>query len=392
MNVMSALVLAASVASAAAASNCSNPVFAKKAWGAPALELVAGKPQPHPTNPTYPCQAFAGGDSCCSNKTLESIQYFFKIGDELLNQTGMAIQNNDYPSQIASTISGQMNLLCSFVEELAFPSLKQDCEDAKSIVTKYSKELASAAQEVVETELTCAKGLSNYFKGALCFACEDEWEKFVIVDDEGDLVGFNVNHATCTSIVDECEPVNAAVIKVAQTAVDFAEALINELTSSLWPSMNLNLDDLINDLPDSCGGTMGNPGDCETFYCDSGVVSGISTPSQSNWGSNTAALSVAQRRALDAVMTASATVNTYTSAGYDAYSVGKADVPDQLTFPGWGIALIVVAVVLVVGAAVAGVVVVRRRRGVSRSVQYATTTAATTTAAPTEGAYGSFHE
>eukprot|EP00750_Incisomonas_marina_P008094 INCI15222.1.p1 GENE.INCI15222.1~~INCI15222.1.p1 ORF type:complete len:412 (-),score=73.88 INCI15222.1:413-1648(-) len=391
--------------SSAMALNCSNPVFSNRMFGAPGLDLVVGAPQPHPAaakgDPALPCSAFANKDSCCTNETLQQINYYFQMGDELLNQTGMLIQNNDYPSKLEALVTAQMELICTSINENYFPTLAADCRKAESILTTYTDKLSQAAQDVVEAELKCAQGLSNYFKGVLCFACEADWDKYLVRDIDEAITGLNLNEDTCDSIVRECEPVNDAVIKVATTAVDFADAMLTEFTGGLWPALNVNLDDLVNDLPDSCGGTMGSPGDCKTFYCESGAVSGMLTPTQSNWGWNTVTeahtrqLTVAQRRALEAVAaTTSSSVNVYTSNGYDAYRVGAADVPSGLQ--PWAVALIAVAAVAVVATVVA-VVVVRRSRGVSRSVQYSTRTSVSAqppsaTNAVTAGAYGSFKD
>jgi len=379
--VLQVVCCAAVAATASAAANCSNPVFQGEGlFGAPALTLRSGAPKPFPENAQaddYPCSVYAGEDSCCSNKTLEQIDFYFALGDYVLNQTGMLIQDNDYPSKFEQLVSAQMTLLCSFVNKNLFPTLSQDCDQASDLVTKYSKEMSQAAQDVAEAELKCAEALSAYYKGVLCFACEKDWDQY-LVSEAGIFTALNLNDNTCTSIVDQCTPVNTGVHTVANVAVEFVEALLDMFSGGSW-SFNLDVNALVDSLPDACGGTMGSPGDCTQFYCNSSAVSGMQTPTQSNWGflNN-------NNRALEALQ-AAASSNMYTATGYDAYGVGAADV-HTLEMQPWAIALIAVAVVVVIAGVVAGVLLVRRRRATSRSVQYSTSEKET---APSTTTYGS---
>jgi hypothetical protein len=357
----------------ATAPNCSNPVFIDELFGAPSLALVLGQPQPHPKGADLPCQAFNNKDSCCTNETLFIIGEVFSTGQELINAVSEAISTNDYPSELAALVSAQMTIVCAAAS--IFPQLASACNSAASILTQYTKELTQAADDVVQAELQCARGLSNYLKGVLCFACEANWDQYLVHDAENVISALDINQQTCDSIVDDCGPVNTAVANLAVTAVNLVNAVTNELTSSQWPGLNININ-TIKALPDTCGGTLGSPGDCTSFYCDN-IVSGMTGPSQANWGAPAAAL---QARLLEVVAaSATSSVNVYTSNGYPAYAVGAADYPQGLA--GWAVALIVIVVVgVVVAGAVVGVIAVQRRRGAAKSISraYQATTTSTT--------------
>jgi hypothetical protein len=364
--------------------DCSNPVFdAAPLFGAPSLPLVQGAPQPHPQGSDLPCQAFKNQDSCCTNETLKIIGEAFAGGEQLLDDASEAISTNDYPTQLAALVTAQMDLVCA--AQGAFPQLQADCDSAANVLSQYTKELTQAAEDVAQAELQCARGLGNYLKGVLCFACEAKWDQYLVRDAENVISALNINQATCDSIVSDCAPVNAAVTSLALKAVDFVNDIIKVLAGSQWPSVNINVN-TIKALPDTCGGTLGSPGNCEAFYCDN-IVSGVSGPSQSNWGSSASSSFMAlQARVLGAVVaSASTSVNVYTANGYPAYAVGSADDPASV-FPGWAVALIVIVVVaVVVGAAVVGVLAVQRRRGAAKSVHGAYQTTTTT-----GSDYGSF--
>lgn len=346
---------------AGAASNCSNPVFLGDGlFGAPALELNTDGPLPYSSQTTDgPCSAYADMDVCCSESALEQIDFYFELGDTVLNATGMLIENNDYPTEVESLISGEMDLVCSFVSQDLFPTLYQDCEQASDIVSQYSADMVQAAEDVASAEIKCAQALATYYKGVLCFACEPSWDKYLIRDADNVVTALNLNNNTCASIVEECAAVNTAVHKVADVAVEFVDSLL-DLFSSGSTSFSLSVDSLVDSLPDACGGTMGSAGDCTDYYCRSSAVSGMQTPTQTNWG-----FLSGSSRALEALK-ATTSSNLYTATGYDAYSVGEADSGEDATAPWVAAAVAVPSVAVVIGVAV----YIRRRMTSSRSTHF----------------------
>lgn len=359
---------AAIVGSVAAAPNCSNPVFVDGSFNAPKLSMVSGAPKPHPkytgAAASLPCAAYAGASaSCCTEQTLTEIADFFEEGDALLEAASQAIQDNDYPTQLADELTSGMDTLCGFLGNLPFGGLAATCKAAEEVVDDYAGKMAQAAEDIVAAEIDCAQALRTYFKGVLCFACSPIWDEYLVFDASGALVGLEVNQNTCVRIVDECAAVNTGVIAVAELATSFAEDLITAFSSGLFSP---NLGDLVTDLPDACGGTLGAPGNCDDFYCHT-LLSGANTPVQANWGWAGAG-GLARARALAAVQAASASVNVYTATGYDAAQVGAADEPAQGGLSAGGAAAVAIVVILVIAGATTGVVLhVRGKAGVSRS-------------------------
>lgn len=365
MAAMAAVANAEGVTTTTAASvsgKCANPVFNNGGLlGAPELATLQDEPQPFPAateENAWPCQAYSSDDTCCDANTLTQIGAAFKLGTKIINETQQLISNNDFVTDFQSSIEDQVDNVCGTVSSL-IPGLSQICEDAGDVVDDYSGKFAQALQDIGTAELRCAKALQAYYKGALCFSCEPDWDQYLVRDDNGAVTGFKVHTDTCTDLVTECEGVNDAVHEVADVAVDFVDDLVSAVSSGMF---QLNLDSLVEDVPDLCGGTLGDAGDCKTFFCDSDTVSGFAPPMQHNWGITAQAHSGIYRRLTDA------TANVYTEDGYDAYAVGRADEPDTT----WVGIVVGVGAVVVVAAVVAGVVVgVKRARNTSKSMTQA---------------------
>lgn len=358
MTVFAAVSLFVAVAPAAAA-NCSNPLFLNSGiLGAPTLPLIDGPPVKFPTGAGYPCQAFEGDLACCTNETLQEIQKLFDAGDEILTRTADLIQNNNYSSYIENLITSELNLVCNSINKNLFPSLKTICDQASNTISSYVDEISTSTKSLVEAELSCVQGLSNYYKGVLCFACDSEWEQYLIKDPVSAIVvALNISNSTCSNLDHICAPVNQYIIEIADYTVKLANDLLDLFTGGLWPTFNFDVQDLIKDVPDACGGTLGSPGDCETYICEQ-VVNGVNIPAQSNWGQEGlskvfAADNNGNIKKSSRQLSTSVAGNVYSPNGYNAYGVGEQDVSNL--FPGWAVALVVIASVLVLVAVVAGI-------------------------------------
>jgi hypothetical protein len=361
---MLALVAAANAetTSAPVSAACANPVVKTHALGFDVDVTLTINPQPFPKdNDGVTCQAFAGKDVCCDVDTLEQIAKAFAAGQEAIEEIQDSIQNNDYVTDLQKMVDSSTDLICNALT-LFLPSLGEMCDNAADVVSDYTSKLGDAVEDVIEAELHCASALTKYYKGMLCFSCETDWDSYLVRDTDGEIVGVKLSSDTCTNLVDQCADVNDAVINVGEVAQEFITDLVDTVFGSSFSS-DFDLSNMLDDAQDLCGGTFSEPGDCETFYCNSNAVSGFAPPTQRNWGMFDTMTSGSSMRKLAGT---GSTVNVYSDDGYQAYSVGAADDPDGLE--SWVIAVAVVGSVLVLaGVAVLSVFLAKRARGTSRS-------------------------
>jgi len=384
--------LVAPMANAQEEDSCLNPLFLlPEEWGADsewgrALKLVLNdKPMPYPAGSDV-CKSFKGKDkTCCSKTALDAISLAFNSANDAITLAEETVKDSTrFGSDIADKLSEVYTGFC----KLAGPIFRDGCSRITKLVDTFTQNLIAKAEAISVAALSCGKSVLAYAEGISCFACEVSFNNFLDVPSKT----IKLTQDTCDGVYDKCiDAVQVTVVDLLQTVEDFAAELAKQLTGA-----DIKIP-LLSNVPDFCGGTLANPGNCKEFICYD-MLNAFSTKSWLNYANWSPLKSLSRRLneinfenlnqvealehvsraltkygddvsselALVARKNAASGHNTYVSAGgYPAYSVGCEENPDLCKSDGLSVPVIVGAVVAGVAAVslvAVGVVAFRRRR------------------------------
>lgn len=378
---MAKLFLLACVCAAAAAGDCNNAVFKDiNSWGGKTSQFPKGlvlSPEPidYPSG-AQQCAYFKNDKQCCTAETLDDIEAFYKDAEAVVDKARDEINSNPWVNRTVGVINGAVALVCNH-------SLSICPHDFTSIMNKYVQEIADNAVAIQTAQVDCVSTQLAYIEGMTCFACDADWEKYI--NETGKVV--HLADSVCTGVVKGCQPIYNSVNTMLRTMSQFISEV---LTWSTLIHFNISLDNV----PDMCGGTFKQPGDCSDFFCHDmlngfgvphygwdpskgmGTLASTATPQEARqFLTNT--MTTLHRRLFSEIAaspTKEAAVsshNDYTSSGYDALAVGCVDNPNSPAcsgagLPAYAIALIVISVV----GGLAGVLIYFQRRKQARGDTY----------------------
>jgi hypothetical protein len=122
-------------------------------------------------------------------------------------------------------------------------------------VDQYVQQLTNKMANLKNSQSTCVQTLLAYTQGMACFACSQDFAKFIDIPT----TTFRISQDTCDGIVSACSGVYSAVNDLLVTS--------SQAVTQFVPTMG----DLMKAVPDMCGGTVGQPGDCSKYVCSAWV-------------------------------------------------------------------------------------------------------------------------
>lgn len=359
----------------ASAGDCNNPVVANpEAWGAvssqfPKKLTLAPAPIDYPTG-AQQCAYFANDKQCCTNDTLSAIKESFDVANAVIDAARDEINNNKWVNSTLKVIENAILLVCNNITFCP--------HDFAAQMTKYLNDISAKSTAIQNAQLDCVGTQLAYIEGMTCFACDAEWAKYLNNASKTVALADNV----CNGIVKGCQPVHNSINAL---LMELSQFISTVLTWGTLIKFNITLDNV----PDLCGGTFKNPGDCTRFFCHD-MLNGFGVPAYGwnpfsemttlithtpaaakEWlSSNMVNLhrrlfsEVAKARSVTVANTKG--INEYTSTGYDAVTVGCMDMRTQAGceerstgLPAYATTLIVLSVV---GALAVGVICWQRRK------------------------------
>lgn len=247
---------------------CGNPVFSlPQTWGWTTTLVQPVQPAVLSVQEAVACSYFAGQQTCCDAETLRQAS---AVLIEVKNTVALVqdiISHNNYTEWLVMAVRLAVNATCA---EADVP----DCEHKlNDVLGSYEVPLLNAMEDIVDKEDDCVDGLLAYATGMVCFVCEEDWQKYLNVKKKEIFLATN----TCDQVHNACLPVANSVVGLMDIALDMVNAVMNAL------QLELDIAALVEDLPDLCGGTLKEQGDCREYICHN-VANGFATPAQSNWG------------------------------------------------------------------------------------------------------------
>jgi len=225
-------------------STCQNPVFLQPSeWNVDSrfnfgnrVDLP-NRPVPFPsqdiTNTTV-CSFYAslpGNLSCCDANALRLIANAVRAVNVTMQSYVNDINNNKWVDQLLKLLA-------------KMPGNSDAEKDLQTLSELFSNLTAAQA--------TCARTLSAYTEGMLCFACNPQYNSFL----DNATKTWRLATSTCDRLVAGCKGVYLLVNDI----VSNSKGIVNKL----FPGMK----NFVKDLPDMCNGTADQPGDCERAVCD----------------------------------------------------------------------------------------------------------------------------